>query len=64
MGGRDDAHIDLDGLVAADRLERLLLKHAQNLGLDRARHIADLVEEQRAAIGGGEAPLPGGKPRR
>jgi hypothetical protein len=29
-----------------------LLEHAQQLGLQRARHVADLVEEQRAPVRG------------
>src|SRR5205823_6075868 len=37
------------GLVAADALEALLLHDAQELGLRQGRHIADLVEEERAA---------------
>ena len=45
----DDAHVDVHGLVAADPLELLFLEHAQQLALHRRRHLADLVEEQRAA---------------
>ena len=36
-------------LVAADALERPVLQHAQELGLQRRIEVADLVEEQRAA---------------
>ena len=50
-GGRDDAHVDALHVVAAERLHLLLLQHAQQLGLQGARHVADLVEEQRAAVG-------------
>ena len=28
----------------------LILQHAENLGLHQRRHVADLVEEQRAAV--------------
>ena len=35
---------------AADALEPLLFERAQNLGLQRQRQVADLVEEQRAAV--------------
>ena len=42
-------------LVAADALERAVLQHAQELGLQRRIEIADLVEEQRALAGGLEA---------
>ena len=48
--GRDQPHVGLDRLVAADPLERLFLQHAQDLALRRQRHVADLVEEQRAAV--------------
>ena len=51
VGGRDDAHIDLDLLPPADALDDLVLQEAQQLDLQRMRQIADLVEEQRALIG-------------
>ena len=47
---RDDPHVDLKRRRAADPLEALLFERAQNLGLQRQRQIADLVEEQRAAM--------------
>ena len=34
VGGRDDAHVDLDGALAADALELPLLQDAQQLDLD------------------------------
>ena len=37
-------------LGTADALEFLLLEDAKYLGLQRQRHVADLVEEQRAAV--------------
>ena len=37
--------------VPADRLDDLLLQHAQHLGLRLQAHVADLVEEDRAAVG-------------
>ena len=37
-------------LVAADRAHLALLEHAQELDLQLDRHLADLVEEQRAAV--------------
>jgi hypothetical protein len=43
--------------VAADLLVDALLKHAQQLHLHRQAHVADLVEEQRAAFGELEAAL-------
>ena len=45
----------LIGCLAADALELALLQHAQQLGLHRRRDVADLVEEQRAAVGELEA---------
>ena len=36
---------------AADALERLLLEEPQQLGLQRRHHLADFVEEHRAAVG-------------
>ena len=47
----DDAHIDLDLGGAADALEGLIDQHAQDLVLGFARHVADFVDEQRAAMG-------------
>ncbi|MNZ11188.1 hypothetical protein D3C78_280510 [compost metagenome] len=60
VGGGDDAHVDVLGLVAADPLEGALLQHAQQLDLHLQRHVADLVEEQGAAVGQFEAPCPAG----
>ncbi|MDT4824412.1 hypothetical protein FQZ97_576590 [compost metagenome] len=60
VGGGDDAHIDVLRLVAAHALEGALLQHAQQLDLHRQRHVADLVEEQGAAVGQLEAPCPAG----
>src|SRR5262249_56809617 len=40
----------------ADALERLLLEDAQQLGLQLERQVADLVEEERAAVRELEAP--------
>src|SRR5213079_3622399 len=48
---RDHADVDLDRLAAGDALEPLVLEDAQDLGLELERHVADLVEEQRAAVG-------------
>src|SRR4029078_3005184 len=47
----DQADVDLDGLEAADALELALLDRAQELDLHLDRDLADLVEEQRAAVG-------------
>src|SRR5579863_2381097 len=40
--------------IAADGPYVTKLKHAQQLGLKAERHVADFVEQQRAAIGLGE----------
>ena len=48
--GRDQPYINLDALRAADALDRPLLQHPEQLGLGRGE-IADLVEEDRAAVG-------------
>ncbi len=53
---RHHPHVDLDRLLAADALELLLLQRAQQLHLHRRRHVADLVEEQRPAVGELEPP--------
>ena len=45
------AHVHLDGLRAAQALELLLLQHAEQLGLQLRRDVADLVEEQRPPVG-------------
>ena len=49
-GRGDDAHVDLDGALAADPNEALIGQHAQDLALGRERHVGDLVEEERAAM--------------
>ena len=51
MRRRDHAHVDRDRLRRADRPHLALLQHAQELDLQRHRHVADLVQEQRAAVG-------------
>ena len=49
--GRDHANVDLDLLVAADPIERTIGKHTQKPRLQLGRHVADLVEEKRPALG-------------
>ena len=60
MRGGDDAHIAVARHVAADALVHALLQDAQQLHLHRQAHVADLVEEQRAALGDFESALAGG----
>ena len=57
MRGGDDAHVALARGVAADALVDALLQDAQQLHLHGQAHVADLVEEQRAALGDLEAAL-------
>ena len=47
----DDAHVDRDLLAPADALDHPLLQEPQQLRLERRRQVADLVEEQRPAVG-------------
>src|SRR6202035_6094725 len=51
VGGGDDAHVDLDHVDGTQAHELLLLDHAKELGLRIEIDVADLVEEDRAAIG-------------
>ncbi len=51
MGGADDPRIDRNGDAPADPLDHPLLEEAQQLDLQRQRNVADLVEEQGAALG-------------
>ena len=51
MGGGQDPHVDRDRLRAADALEGHFLEHAQQLGLNLEVDVADLVQEERAAVG-------------
>ena len=51
MRGCDHTHVDADRLLAADAVELTLGQHAQQPCLQRRRHVADFIEEQRAAVG-------------
>jgi hypothetical protein len=51
VGRRDDPDIDLERLVAADALELAGLEHPQQLGLQIRVQVADLIEEEGAALG-------------
>ena len=46
---RDHAHVHADARLPADRLDDLLLKRSQHLRLRLQAHVADFVQEQRAA---------------
>src|SRR5690242_2497953 len=51
MGGADKAQVKRDRRAPADAIDRALLQDAQQLRLERCRHLADLVEEYRARVG-------------
>ncbi len=50
MRGHHHAHVHGGGLVRADALHLALFKHAQQLGLHGERHVANLIEKERAAM--------------
>src|SRR5690606_6785462 len=52
VGGGDEAHVDLLRLHRADPADLALLQHAQQARLGIQRQLADLVQEQGAAVGG------------
>src|SRR4029079_18198907 len=45
----------------ADRADLAIRERAQQLGLEVGRQLADLVEKQRAAVGGDEQPIRGAR---
>ena len=51
VGRRDQPDVHLDRLVGPDPDDLARLQHAEQLDLGRERDVADLVEEQRAAVG-------------
>src|SRR5690606_19593261 len=51
VGGGEQAHVGAPGHRVADPLVHLLLDEAQQLGLQDQREIADLVQQQAAALG-------------
>ena len=57
VGRGDHARIHAQRAVAADLAHFAGLDRAQQLGLDRERHVADLVEQQRAALRFDEQPV-------
>src|SRR5262249_51165479 len=50
--GCHHAHVYLDGFFAANPLELVILQYLKKLGLEPNVHVADLVEQDCAAIGG------------
>ena len=57
VGRGDDPHIDLERPGRAQGQHLAFLQRAQQLGLQGERQFADLVEQQRALVGGAEQPL-------
>ena len=64
VGRGDDADVDSERLLSADPLERAVLEHAQQPHLRVERQLANLVEEQRAAVGALEPARGAWRPRR
>ena len=50
VGGADKAEINIDLVIAANPLNGAVFQYAQQLGLQRQRHIADLIKEQGSAV--------------
>ena len=50
VGGGHQADVEVLGLAPADPLDGALLQHAEELGLDVQREVADLVEEEGAPV--------------
>ena len=63
VGGGDDADVDLNFLYAAEVHEAAILQDAEDLGLHVHAHGADLIEEERAAVGDFEEAFLGGDGR-
>ena len=51
VGRGDDADVHLDRPRRSEPLDLAFLQHAQHLGLRLGAHVADFVEEDRAAVG-------------
>ena len=58
VGGSDHAHVYLDRFRATHSLEGALLQDAEQLGLHRRWHVADLIEEDGTSVCQLETPLP------
>ena len=51
VGGGNHAHVDGDRAIAAEAREFAVLQHVKELGLQRGRHLPDLIEHDRALMG-------------
>ena len=54
VGGRHHPHVDVNRAGLADRQNLPGLEKPEQLRLQVQRHLADLVEEERAAFGGAD----------
>src|SRR6266496_6298671 len=61
VGRSDDAGIDFNFFMRADRPNFALLQNAQKLYLHRRRHITDFIEKNRALLRGFEQALAVGR---
>ena len=52
VGGGDDAHVDVASLLITDAFKGTFLEHAQQFALKWQRDLADLIQKQRAVVGG------------
>ena len=59
IGGGDQPDVHLGFTGGAQPPDLAILQHAQQLGLERERHVADFVQQQRAAVGQFETSLAG-----
>lgn len=50
VGGRQQAHVELDGLFRPHPLDVPLLDGPQQLGLNRQGQLPDFIEEERAVV--------------
>src|SRR5690606_11138667 len=57
LRGRQDPHVDPPRLGSSEPSHLALLQRAQELHLERGRELTDLVDEERAAVGGLEEAL-------
>jgi len=56
VGRRDHAHVYAARPIGSQALDLAVLQRAEQLGLDGQRQLPHLVKEQRATVGGLEAP--------
>src|SRR5207247_8882435 len=57
VGRRDHTNIYFDRRIASYGLKTLLFQHPEHFCLDPGRHVADLVQKKRCAVGDLELPF-------